>query len=334
MSIFDKIAQLITGVDSNTDKTPATSDQREAQSVQESKQTEKQPSEEKPKPSTKRVNPNPTTKKRPATQTAPKRPVQNPTQLEELKGSNLIDIINKLQQKIVDVINQNFGGGKFSFSDKKLVIWVQDNLLFTALSSDSDFIDNLITAIDNECGISIPKVEIETGKLPQGISVTPITPTIHILIREDKPYRPVHTATIRAMEEQGSLVEEVYYLSANDIMNLPGNRYNIGIGVRQKLDNLTIRTNHIAIDDNPASPEYEHNKYVSRSHAHISYDNKIGFLLYVEDGGTTRSGKRTAILRNDDTIRLESINAPIPLQDGDIIVLSKNVYLIFNEDKE
>jgi pSer/pThr/pTyr-binding forkhead associated (FHA) protein len=93
-----------------------------------------------------------------------------------------------------------------------------------------------------------------------------------------------------------------------------------------------IRTNDIAIDDDPSSPQFENNGYVSRAHAYITYYEQFGFLLTVELDGTTAKGHRTDIDRGGQIVRLTNPNAPEVLQYGDCIVLSKKVRLMFEKE--
>jgi hypothetical protein len=56
-------------------------------------------------------------------------------------------------------------------------------------------------------------------------------------------------------------------------------------------------------------------------------------MLHVEHGGTKEAGKRTSVNRAGNEIKLENVLIPQPLKHGDIIVLSKNVELLFEEVK-
>lgn len=127
----------------------------------------------------------------------------------------------------------------------------------------------------------------------------------------------------------GSLIDTKIILDSHKIQRLPGERMNIGIGRNPKLNNGIIRHNHIAIDDDSASPEYENNKYVSRAHAHICYDKHNGFILHVEFGGTPEGRHRTMVYSDNKETRLDRPGMNHPLKNGDQIVLSRTVTLIF-----
>ena len=93
-----------------------------------------------------------------------------------------------------------------------------------------------------------------------------------------------------------------------------------------------FRTNDIVIDDNEKCEEHEKNQHVSRCHAHIEYKKSVGFVLFVDEGGTKISGKRTRIQRQGEKEPIDlgsDTKNFFPLHDGDIIELGKEVYLKF-----
>jgi pSer/pThr/pTyr-binding forkhead associated (FHA) protein len=138
-------------------------------------------------------------------------------------------------------------------------------------------------------------------------------------------------ATINAIAGRGSIIGECVCIDSEEIKTLPNQRYNIGIGKQPFMSDGTHRDNHIAIDDDQSSVEFDKNKYVSRAHAHISYSEEHGFMLQVEQGGTQLAQKRTHIYRGGEKIALNNTLIPEPLQDGDYIVLSKNVHLLYKK---
>ena len=100
-------------------------------------------------------------------------------------------------------------------------------------------------------------------------------------------------------------------------------RWNIGRG--ENVDGAYFRQNHIVFEDDSTN---DCNKYVSRAHAHIKFDN--AFMLFVDSGGRKCEGNRTRILRDDECIDLGSnMNVPVQLSDGDCIELGKHAMLEF-----
>lgn len=135
-------------------------------------------------------------------------------------------------------------------------------------------------------------------------------------------------AKISSMKGYGSIIGDIVHLQPNS-----EKVYNIGRGKNVQTKSGNFRTNDIAVDDDESNSEYQNNLHVSKSHAHISYKQTVGFVLYVDEGGTYYSGKRTRIQRSGrrEPIDLGSdIKIPYPLQDGDIIELGKKVCLKFN----
>ena len=138
----------------------------------------------------------------------------------------------------------------------------------------------------------------------------------------------LRSALLTTVEGCGSLVGGQTVLEAGTL------RYNIGLGAHPRMSGGQIRHNQVAVDDRPELPEYDQcNKYVSRTHAHITYDERYGFVLYAEPNGTRERGKRTIVIRKngEDRIELDNPMIGVPLRDGDSIVLSGKVQLVFHE---
>ena len=92
-----------------------------------------------------------------------------------------------------------------------------------------------------------------------------------------------------------------------------------------------FRINQIAF---PSSSSNESNKFVSRQHAHISYDEETGcFLLFADDGGVPPRNKIKVRSSNGDVFKLQSTEVGHQLQDNDQIVLGDSAVLLFNYKK-
>ena len=176
---------------------------------------------------------------------------------------------------------------------------------------------------------SFARCELHEGSCERG---TPIGNGVSIRLQDIRTEN-THTtqASINILDGHGTLISGPIKMTAAYCRTSLNRRYNIGVGSRPQLDNGSVRYNEIAIDDNPESPAYEMNKYVSRSHAHIGYSNENGFILCAETGGTPQAGKSTVISRNQQQITLSHSGVSFPLKDGDQIILSKKVILIFSE---
>lgn len=245
-------------------------------------------------------------------------------------NDNSINKKGKLLTAIIAAFKSNYLGQQVSFNNKSLTIWVQDNLFYNSII-DSNFKSELLTSLNVELGFTFGAVEISFDNIPDGLKLTKVFPNVFLQISDISSVQKVRIAKIYPVEGNGTTLEPVYILDSQEIQKMPNARYNIGIGRHPIMSDSSHRDNHIAIDDNPNSPEFNKNKYVSRAHAYISFSDKYGFLLHVEHGGTRAAQKRTHIHRGDDKIELNNVLVPEPLKSGDYIVLSKYVHLLFQE---
>lgn len=247
-------------------------------------------------------------------------------------GSNNIERREEVVQLVINEFRKNFiGSGVSDFKNIILELWVLDNVLCHSIKS-TDVSNEILVKLDVELGYNLNGVEIMSGPLPSTmVGSKAIGDGIYISLKEVIQKSKLHKASISIYANSGSLLENEYILDAEEIVKLPEKRYNIGIGQQPNMDGVIPRINNIAIDDNQDTVYFEKNKYVSRAHAHIFYDKDKGFLLQVEKGGTRLSGKRTHLFREGSSIELNNLNAPIILKDGDIIILSKKVSLLFKE---
>lgn len=249
------------------------------------------------------------------------------------KSTNAIQFVDEVMQAVGDSMKKNFGGQKMDLKDKVLVLWVIDSMQFTLLNTDA-FREDLGITLYNQQGLVFKDFDIKqiSGEPDKGLSE--IAEGLYIelrgnVVQEVKPDAKMQRARVSSIQGHGSTVDACYILDAKVLSKC---NCNIGIGRTPMLDSGLMRVNHIVVDDNENSPEFQKNKFVSRSHAHINYSEKYGFRLYVDNGGTSKAGKRTYIQRGENIIKLENPMIPEPLRDGDIIILSKNVYLMFNKE--
>ena len=222
--------------------------------------------------------------------------------------------------------------GNTNFEKKELTVYVaNDNLFFDALM-DNKFENTLIAKLDEQLGISFGSVKLCSGKPYKDLLTTEIFNNIFLHIKSNKVTSNIRKAVIYSVEGNGSLIESCYHLDSEHIKTLPMARYNIGRGSQPNMGAGPRRENHIAIDDNPACVGAAQNKYVSRAHAYITYSDHGGFILHLEQGGSRAAGKRTHIYRGGVPMELLNTMVPMPLKDGDYIVLSKFVHLLFSQE--
>jgi hypothetical protein len=106
-------------------------------------------------------------------------------------------------------------------------------------------------------------------------------------------------------------------------------RINIGRERKAQVAGGFFRTNHIAFPGDSANPS---NKFISRQHAHIEWNNDEGyFMLYADEGGVPPGNKiKVKTLKGDNLIKLHSTEIGHCLADGDQIILGDSAVLEFS----
>lgn len=238
-----------------------------------------------------------------------------------------IKIQQNLSDNIIASIKSLKETGNFSIEEHQLIIYIKDALLFQACSNDR-FKMRLADIFHMEYGNSFKNINIEQGEPSHELaSHTVIQGMASFILERQTQLSKSLRASISILADQGELMDGRIILDSITIKELPGQCMNIGIGRSPKLDNGSIRYNHIAINNDPNSLTFEMNKFVSRAHANIRFKDKEGFVIYVEQGGTPERGKRTMISRNGKITRLDIKGMGFPLQNGDQIILSRSVIL-------
>ena len=108
-----------------------------------------------------------------------------------------------------------------------------------------------------------------------------------------------------------------------------GGKVHIGRDKKAQGDDGFFRTNHIAF---PSDSENESNKYVSRQHAHIEWNNDAGrFMIFADEGGVPPRNKiKIRSEKSEDIIKLSSTHIGHQLQEGDQIILGESAVLEFS----
>ncbi len=243
--------------------------------------------------------------------------------------NNAIDKKSALLEAVISTLKSNYAGVKVSMADKSLVLWVNDSLFYDSLML-GDFKQQMITTVVDELGLEFGELVIRSPK-PADNSSAEVMPGCYLQIEGFQKKQMVSRGVIYSVPGYGSIIGDCVNLDSQEIHRLPASRYNIGVGVQPRMSDGSHRVNQIAVNDDPASPDYEKNKYVSRAHANIIYNDKYGFMLCVEMGGSRVAQKRTHIYRNGRQIELNNTLVPEQLYDDDYIVLSKHVHLLFKK---
>jgi hypothetical protein len=132
------------------------------------------------------------------------------------------------------------------------------------------------------------------------------------------------TAFIKVLS--GEAEQEVYEVSSTD--------GKITIGREKKVQGADgfFRINKIAF---PGESKDPCNKFISRQHAHIAFDNNLGeFILYADEGGIPPRNKIKVRSASDiEPIRLCSTQIGHVLNEGDQVMLGDSAILEFSWSK-
>lgn len=113
------------------------------------------------------------------------------------------------------------------------------------------------------------------------------------------------------------------------VINSEGGKYNIGRDEKAQSDEGYFRTNHIAF---PSDSDDERNKYISRQHAHIEWNQNLAkFVIYADEGGIPPRNKvklRSAL--TEKIVKLHATQIGQELEEGDQIILGESVVLEFS----
>jgi len=121
---------------------------------------------------------------------------------------------------------------------------------------------------------------------------------------------------------RGKAEEDEYILLGNN------KRINIGREKHIQVDDGSFRTNDIAF---PEVSEFESNKYISRQHAHIEWDNQGECFRFFADEGGIPPGNKTKLLSagSGSLQKLNSTEIGYPLNDADQLILGDVAVLEF-----
>jgi hypothetical protein len=129
------------------------------------------------------------------------------------------------------------------------------------------------------------------------------------------------TAYLRALS--GETDQKEYTITSDS------EKAHIGRDKKAQGDDGFFRTNHIAF---PSDSANDSNKYVSRQHAHIEWNNDAGrFMLFADEGGVPPRNKiKIRSEKSEDIIKLTSTHIGHQLQEGDQIILGESAVLEFS----
>jgi hypothetical protein len=195
-------------------------------------------------------------------------------------------------------------------------------------SAEPEKLRNEIQRIADNFDVNLPKdwqLEIHIQQsLPQRGIVYENLP-LELMIETTPEFVPeVHVVKTSAVLTiiSGQAEEASYTLSSK------GGRVNLGREKTATTPGGSVRNNHIAF---PGDAEFVGNRFVSRHHAHLEWDDKKGgFVLFADEGGVPPGNKtKVQSLDEEGQVKLNSTQVGHFLKDEDQIILGESVVLGF-----
>lgn len=164
---------------------------------------------------------------------------------------------------------------------------------------------------------------IFTESLPPGaIRASGMDGALFIITGKQAAPRAATTAYIKILN--GEAEKEVYEITSKS------GRICIGRESKVQTADGFFRINNIAF---PAESSHQGNKYISRQHAHIEWDEESGlFMLYADEGGIPPRNKVKVRTPNGVLEKLQTTHIGFPLQEGDQIILGDSALLEFRNE--
>ena len=136
-----------------------------------------------------------------------------------------------------------------------------------------------------------------------------------------------HTATAYIRILNGEAEQREYVLSSGP------QKTNIGRDRKAQAADGFFRTNQIAFPSESANPA---NKYISRQHAHIEWNNEAAcFVLYADDGGVPPRNKiKIRSFDSEEPVKLHATDIGHHLAEGDQIILGESAVIEFSYQPE
>lgn len=160
-----------------------------------------------------------------------------------------------------------------------------------------------------------------TGEIPPEAISIPGTVAALFIRTKDNTIQKSATAFIRVLNGEAEQAE--YQIDST------GGKINIGREKKAQVRDGFFRLNQIAF---PGDSENESNKYISRQHAHIEWNNENGaFMLFADEGGIPPGNKvkiRSAVTETLNKLNSKQIGHK--LDEGDQIILGETAVIEFS----
>ena len=155
---------------------------------------------------------------------------------------------------------------------------------------------------------------------PEAIKIAGLSAAIFIRTK-DHNIQKSGAAYIRILN--GDAEKREYKITSSE------GKINIGRERKAQVNEGFFRTNHIAF---PGESANEANKFISRQHAHIEWNNDAGcFMLFADDGGVPPGNKiKIRSAANENLIKLNSTHIGHKLLEGDQVILGESAVVEFS----
>jgi pSer/pThr/pTyr-binding forkhead associated (FHA) protein len=190
---------------------------------------------------------------------------------------------------------------------------------------------NEIQKIADDFALDLPQtwtLEVKMGEeLPPGtINSSQLAASILISTKNQpmasaETIEKLSTAYIRVLK--GEAENEEYQITS------AAGKINIGRDRRAQGDDGFFRMNTIAF---PGESTNESNKFISRRHAHIEFNNEtISFVLFADEGGIPPRNKiKIRAVDDENLIKLNSTLIGHQLKEGDQVILGESAVIEFS----
>jgi hypothetical protein len=192
------------------------------------------------------------------------------------------------------------------------------------LEQENRFKNEDVQKIADDFALSLPdtwamEITFVKNLPPEAEKDTDLPVALFIQTRK-RAIKKAATAYINVLN--GEAEKEAYTITSTS------GRINIGRERKVQTADGFYRINTIAF---PAGSTHAGNKYVSRQHAHIEYEDESGvFILFADDGGVPPRNKIKVRSVGGELIKLQSTTIGHILQQGDQIILGETALLEFS----
>jgi len=247
---------------------------------------------------------------------------EKPQDVKALREAILLFLRQELQ-KMEGGEGSNINGFELYIACAPADRFLYDSAVFF---EDESRFKNEVQRIADDFAIDLPEKWAMTvlfvEELPeQGIKMNGLEVALRITRKEIPVVQKLSTAYIRILN--GEAEQALYTIRAED------GRINMGRDKKTQDGDGFVRENNIAFPDSSTSTG---NKYISRQHAHIDWDQELyAFVLFADDGGIPPRNKvKVKSLAEHNTVKLNFTEFGHTLLEGDQIILGESAVLEFS----